>query len=66
LVGGPGESGAKTAQMRAPFDGIDVVGEGKNVFAKTVVILKGALDLDIIFLLVDRANLGVKRDFIAV
>ena len=36
--------------MRAAFNGVDIVGEGKNIFAVAVVLLHGDFDADAIFL----------------
>ena len=50
IVDRAGERGTKSDQMGATLDGVDVVGEGKNVFRVAVVPLHGNLDFDAVLL----------------
>ncbi len=42
-------AGLEAAQVRAPFPGVDVVGEGEDLLVVSVVVLEGDLQLDAVF-----------------
>jgi hypothetical protein len=53
IVDGAGERGAEAGKVRAAVDGVDGVGEGKNVFGVAVVVLQRDFDIDLIALAFD-------------
>jgi len=60
LVRGPRHGGFKSAQVRSPFDCIDVVRERKDVLTVAVVILESRFDFDLVFRVVDVKDLFVE------
>ena len=52
--------------MRAAIDGVDGVGEGKNIFAVAVVVLQGDFDFDVAALPFDVNGRIVQRAFAAI
>ena len=55
------QRGAKSDQVGAAFDGVDVVGEGEHAFRVAVVPLHGDLDADAVFLAFEVNDFCVDR-----
>ena len=49
-VDGPGHGRAETHHVGSAFDGVDVVGEGKNLLFEAVVVLKRDLHHHVVVL----------------
>src|SRR5712691_9962435 len=58
--------GAKTGEMRAAIDGVDGIGEGKNVFTVSVVVLERDFDFDVAALALHVDRRIMQRGFAAI
>ena len=60
VVDRAGERAAEAAEVRAPFEIADVVGERADVFRIAVVVLKGDADLGLVDAAVDADHVAVR------
>ena len=66
IVDGARERGAEAGKVRAAIDGVDGVGEGKDVFAVGVVVLQRDFDFDVAALAFHVDGRIVERGFAAI
>ena len=66
LVDGPGEAGLEAAQVRAPFPGVDVVGEGEDLLVVSLVVLEGDFQLEAVLAAGQKNRVRIDGGLVAV